>query len=235
MDLADMMLGQTDTTDGDVKGVATAVVTNNKDPEKQGRVKVKYAWRATEDESFWARIVTFMGGPDRGGYFLPEVGDEVLVAFENGDIDHPFILGALWSDKLKPPETNADGKNDRRLIKSRSGHEIILDDSEGNEKIEIKDQSGSNLITIDSSKNTIEITSGQDINLKAAGKISLECAQFELKSDATTTVEAGGSLNLKASGSATLKGTSTAVEADGSLNLKSSGSAVLKGAVVMIN
>ena len=206
MDLADMMLGQNDGAGDDVKGVAIAVVTNNQDPENLGRVKVKYPWRETEDESYWARIATFMGGNNMGGYFLPEVNDEVLVAFENGDIDHPFILGALWSGKLKPPETNTNGKNDRRLIKSRSGHEIILDDAAGNEKIEIKDQSGRNLITIDSSKNTIEITSGQDINLKANGKISLDCAQLELKARATATVEAGASLNLKATGNAVLKG-----------------------------
>lgn len=206
MDLADMMLGQTGQTGDHVKGVAIAVVTNNQDPEKLGRLKVKYPWRDTEDESYWARMTTFMAGNEMGGYFLPQVNDEVLVAFENGDIDHPFILGALWSGKMKPPETNVNGKNDRRLIKSRSGHFIILDDAAGNEKIEIIDKSGRNLMTIDSSKNTIEITSGQDINLKATGKISLECAQFEVKAQATASVEATGSLNLKATGNAVLKG-----------------------------
>jgi uncharacterized protein involved in type VI secretion and phage assembly len=206
MDLADMMMGQSADTGDEVKGVAVAVVTNNKDPENLGRVKVKYPWRETEDESYWARLTTFMAGPDRGGYFLPEVNDEVLVAFENGDIDHPIILGSLWSGKLKPPENNANGKNDRRLIKSRSGHQVILDDTDGSEKIDIIDKSGRNLITIKTSSNTIEITSAQDITLKAQGKISLECSQLEFKARATAKLESSGNMDLKATGIATLKG-----------------------------
>jgi uncharacterized protein involved in type VI secretion and phage assembly len=206
MDLADIMMGQSADTGDEVKGVAVAVVTNNKDPENLGRVKVKYPWRETEDESYWARLTTFMAGPDRGGYFLPEVNDEVLVAFENGDIDHPIILGSLWSGKLKPPENNANGKNDRRLIKSRSGHQVILDDTDGSEKIDIIDKSGRNLITIKTSSNTIEITSAQDITLKAQGKISLECSQLEFKARATAKLESSGNMDLKATGIATLKG-----------------------------
>jgi uncharacterized protein involved in type VI secretion and phage assembly len=206
MDLADMMMGQSADTGDEVQGVAVAVVTNNKDPENLGRVKVKYPWRETEDESYWARLTTFMAGPDRGGYFLPEVNDEVLVAFENGDIDHPIILGSLWSGKLKPPENNANGKNDRRLIKSRSGHQVILDDTDGSEKIDIIDKSGRNLITIKTSSNTIEITSAQDITLKAQGKISLECSQLEFKARATAKLESSGNMDLKATGIATLKG-----------------------------
>jgi uncharacterized protein involved in type VI secretion and phage assembly len=206
MDLMDMMMGQSDDTGDEVKGVAVAIVTNNKDPEELGRLKVKYPWRETEDESYWARITTFMAGNDMGGYFLPEVNDEVLVAFENGDIDHPIILGSLWSGKLKPPEKNTSGKNDRRLIKSRSGHQVILDDTAGSEKIDIIDKSGRNLITIKTSSNTIEITSAQDINIKATGKISLECSQLELKAQATAKLESSGNMDLKASGNATLKG-----------------------------
>jgi uncharacterized protein involved in type VI secretion and phage assembly len=206
MDLADMMMGQSADTGDEVKGVAVAVVTNNQDPENLGRVKVKYPWRAIEDESYWARITTFMAGNDMGGYFLPEVNDEVLVAFENGDIDHPIILGSLWSGKLKPPEKNASGKNDRRLIKSRSGHQVILDDTAGSEKIDIIDKSGRNLITIKTSSNTIEITSAQDIILKAQGKISLECSQLEFKARATAKLESSGNMDLKATGIATLKG-----------------------------
>jgi uncharacterized protein involved in type VI secretion and phage assembly len=206
MDLMDMMMGQNDDTGDEVKGVAVAVVTNNKDPENLGRVKVKYPWRETEDESYWARLTTFMAGNNMGGYFLPQVNDEVLVAFENGDIDHPIILGSLWSGKFKPPENNANGTNDRRLIKSRSGHQVILDDTAGSEKIDIIDKSGRNLITIKTSSNTIEITSAQDITLKAQGKISLECSQLDLKARLLAKLESSGNMDLKATGNATLKG-----------------------------
>lgn len=207
MGLVDMMMGQASGGgEQGLKGVAIAVVTNNQDPEKLGKIKVKYPWRNNEDESYWARVMTFMAGNEMGGYFLPEVDDEVLVAFENGDIDHPIIMGALWSPKMKPPETNSDGKNNRRLIKSRSGHLVILDDKNGSEKIEIIDKSGNNLLRIDTATNTIEITSHKDIKLKAPnGKISLDCLSLEMKAVTTAKIEANASLELNAIG-ATLNG-----------------------------
>ena len=87
-------------------GVTLGLVTNNQDPEKLGRIKVKFPWLSDEDESNWARIITPMAGDDRGMFFLPEVDDEVLVAFEQGDMRFPFVLGSLWNGQDKPPETN---------------------------------------------------------------------------------------------------------------------------------
>ncbi len=198
---------QQDTQDKGIMGVAIAVVTNNKDNGGVGRVKVKYPWREDEDESYWARIATPMAGSEMGLYLLPEVGQEVLVAFKNGDINYPYILGALWSKNKKPPETNDDGKNNIRLIKSRSGHKVVLDDTDGSEKIEIVDKSGSNLITIDTASNTIEITSNKDIKLSASnGKISLDAMEIEIKSSANTKIEAGANADLKATGNTTVKG-----------------------------
>lgn len=207
MSLFDMLQGPETRPREGIMGVAVAVVTNNQDPDGEGRIKVKYPWRNTEDESFWVRGMTFMGGKQMGGYFLPEVNDEVLVAFENGDIDHPFVLGSVWSTKMKPPEANSDGKNNIRMIKSRSGHKIILDDKDGNEKIEIKDKSEKNVITIDTKSNTITITSAKDIKLEAKqGKISLEAMQIETKSQAATKIEAGATMEVKASANMTIKG-----------------------------
>jgi uncharacterized protein involved in type VI secretion and phage assembly len=206
MSLYDVMQNPSAAQGEGVKGVAVAIVTNNQDPQGEGRIKVKYPWRNTEDESHWARMITFMAGGGRGAFFLPEVNDEVLVAFENGDIDHPFILGALWSGNMKPPEANGNGKNDLRLIKSRSGHQIILDDTSGSEKIKIVDKTGNNLITIDAAGNSITIESAQDIAIKANNRISIEGNQLELKSKATTTVEAGATLDVKANANLTIKG-----------------------------
>lgn len=205
MSLYDVLQGE-DSTDRRIPGVAIAVVTNNTDPDGEARIKVKYPWRDIEDESYWARILTPMAGNEMGVYFLPEVGDEVLVAFKNGDIDHPVIIGSLWSKKMKPPETNTDGENNRRLIKSRSGHFIILDDTEGKEKIEIIDKSDGNKIIIDTSSNTITIESAQDIVLKAKGKISLEAMEITLNSKATTKIEAGAPLDVKTNAILTIKG-----------------------------
>ncbi|MEK7729842.1 MAG: phage baseplate assembly protein V [candidate division KSB1 bacterium] len=190
-----------------IEGVVIAKVTNNEDPEKSHRVKVEFPWLSQQSESHWARIATSMAGNDRGAYFLPEVGDEVLVAFEHGDIHFPFVLGGLWNGVDKPPETNSDGKNNRRMIKSRSGHKIILDDKDGSEKIEIIDKSEKNLITIDTKANTITLTSDKDIVLKASkGKISLEAKEINLKSQAATKIEAGAGMDVKASANLVLKG-----------------------------
>ncbi|ETX05496.1 MAG: hypothetical protein ETSY2_22635, partial [Candidatus Entotheonella gemina] len=94
-----------------VYGMVVAGVTNNQDPEGLGRVKVKFPWLSDRDESHWARIAMPMAGPERGFYFLPEVDDEVLVAFEHGLIEWPYVLGALWNGKDTPPESNGDGEN----------------------------------------------------------------------------------------------------------------------------
>ncbi len=192
-----------------IYGVVVGVVTNNQDPDKMGRVKVKFPWLSDTDESYWARLATPMAGKDRGIYFLPEVDDEVLVAFEHGDVRFPYVLGALWNgqDKDKPPEQNSDGKNNIRMIKSRSGHIIRLNDEEGKETIEIIDKSGKNSIAIDTTNNAIAITSDKDITLKAPqGTIKLDAQKLEIKSSADTKIEANAGMDIKANATLNLKG-----------------------------
>ena len=196
-----------------VSGIVPAIVTNNQDSEGLGRVKVRYPWLSEENESDWAKMMTFMAGEGRGGYFLPEVGDEVLVAFEQGDINYPYVIGAVWNSEDSPPETNNDGSNNIRKITSRSGHEIVfnddaqgqsekieihtnaghriaLDDSTGQEKIEIVDKSGNNTIVIDSVQNSITIESAANLNFKAQ----------------IITIEANASMEIKSNGNLTLQG-----------------------------
>jgi uncharacterized protein involved in type VI secretion and phage assembly len=155
-------LGQKGSKEG-ILGVVVGIVTNNQDPDGLGRVKVKIPRLSGDDESNWARIVSFMAGKERGSFFLPEVDDEVLVAFEYGNINIPYIIGSLWNGKDKPPISNDDGKNNFRIIKSRSGHLIRLDDTDGMEKIEIIDKSEKNSLSIDTADNKIMIKSEKDI------------------------------------------------------------------------
>jgi uncharacterized protein involved in type VI secretion and phage assembly len=183
-----------------ILGVVIGVVSNNKDDDGLNRVKVTFPWLSEDEESHWARVTCFMAGEKRGALFLPEVGDEVLVAFEHGDIDRPYVIGALWNGVDKPPLTNADGKNNVRLIQSRSGHKVVLDDTDGSEKIEITDKSEKNSIVWDTAANTITISTDKDIALKAPqGKISLDAKEVLIKSSADATVEAGGSMTVKGS------------------------------------
>jgi uncharacterized protein involved in type VI secretion and phage assembly len=188
-------------------GVVVAIVTDNKDTEERGRVKIKFPWMGNESGEALARLATLMGGKDRGIVFYPEVDDEVLVAFDQGNINYPYVIGSLWNGKDKPPEKNSEGKNNIKMIKTRSGHTIKIDDTEGKEKIEIIDKSKDNKICIDSSKKKISIECGGDIELYASkGKIALKAKEIEIKSTASTKIEASAGMDLKASGVMRIKG-----------------------------
>ena len=190
-----------------ISGVLVGIVIDNQDPAGLGRVRLKFPSLADDEIGHWARVAVLMAGPDRGTFFLPEVDDEVLVAFEAGDVRRPYVLGGLWNGRDKPPETNADGKNNLRLIKSRSGHLIRLDDTAGAEKIEIVDRGGKNSITIDTAGNTITIASDADVKIEAPrGTITLSAQKIELSSTGNTEVKPQGNLALEASGTTTLKG-----------------------------
>lgn len=196
--------------DNRIYGVVVGQVTDNKDPQHLGRVELKFPWWSDSDKSHWARIANFMAGPERGAFFLPEVGDEVLVAFEHGDIHRPYVIGALWNGNAKPPFDNADGNNNLRFIKSRSGHLIRLDDTENAEKIEIIDKTGNNSITIDSKENTIMIESAKDVIIQAPqGRISFSAQNIEITSTAVMKLEAQTKQQTtldKASANLTIKG-----------------------------
>lgn len=218
--------------EGRIYGVVAGIVIKNdsaNDAEKPGpgRVKVKIPMLGML-ESNWARMVSFMAGKERGAFFLPEPDDEVLVAFENGDVNRPYVIGALWNGKDMPPETNKDGKNNTRLMKSRSGHVLAfndkqgeeqltitsakghvfrLDDKNGSETIQLIDKSGKNKLVIATKDNKITITSAKDIEISAPnGKLALSAKSIEMKSSAETKLEASAGMDVKASGTMNLKG-----------------------------
>jgi len=188
-------------------GLTVGIVTNNQDPDNLGRVKVRFPWLSDEEESHWARVLSPMAGKERGIYFLPEVEDEVLVAFEHGMMEFPYVLGALWNGKDAPPATNDDGKNNLRVIKSRSGHVIILDDTAGEENITIADKTGKNMIVISSKENMISIMADSDITLESTnGKLKLSGKGIEIKSGAEIKIEASQNMDVKAGPQLNIKG-----------------------------
>ncbi len=177
--------------------ISTAIVTDNNDPNRLGRVKVQYPWSEDHTESYWARITTPMAGDNQGIYFLPEVDQEVLVAFVNNDVQYPIVIGSLWNQDEMPPVDNGSDENNIRKIRSRSGHEIILDDSDGAEKITIQDSGGS-CLEFDTSNGHIRINSSMDVTINADANISIEAAnELELKAGVSLSLESGGELSLK--------------------------------------
>jgi len=204
LELLDIGSGQHD--DDRITGVVIGIVTNNKDPDGLGRVKVRFPWLSGSIESHWARVATPMAGNGRGLYFLPEVDDEVLVLFERGDVNFPFVIGALWNGKDQAPAGNSDGKNALRVIKSRSGHLIRFDDSEKAQKIEIVDATSSNRIVIDTSTDTVTITAGKNIVLEAPqGDIRLNARQVVIQASGRADIKADA-MTIAAQGSLALKG-----------------------------
>jgi uncharacterized protein involved in type VI secretion and phage assembly len=196
--------------DGFIQGLAVGVVTDNKDDARLARVRVRLPWQAEGDTSFWARLAMPMAGDNRGTYFLPEIGDQVLLGAENGDPSHLYVLGVLWNGKASPPETNKDGKNDRRLIRSRAGHELRFDDGD-KPKIELMFSDGKHLfmddegvVLEDGKGNTIKIESGSGAISVTAG------SELKLKSK-TVSIEADASMEIKASGTLTLRGTTVQI------------------------
>lgn len=179
-------------------GVVVGIVTNNRDPDNMHRVKVRFPWLSHCDESNWARVASPMAGKGRGAYFLPEIDDEVLLAFEHGSIDHPYIVGSLWGGKDQPHESNSDGANDNRGIKSRSGHVLRLCDKSGEESVEIIDKSGDNKIVITTSENKILIEAKGNIEITSnTGKITFSGIGIEMKSQAGVDISANAQVNIR--------------------------------------
>ncbi|MBI2766807.1 MAG: VgrG-related protein [Chloroflexi bacterium] len=201
---------------GPRRTAAIAVVTNTDDPDSLSRVKVKYPWLSDQDESFWARMATPMAGNGRGFQFLPEVNDEVLVAFEHGDMHSPIVIGALWNGVDAPPLTSseavANGKTIKRTIKSTSGHTVSLIDKSGSESIEIIDKTTKNKVVITSSDNTITIESdakvivkSNEIDIKGTQKVNIEATDIILKGT-NIKITADAELQMKGTAGATLDG-----------------------------
>jgi uncharacterized protein involved in type VI secretion and phage assembly len=183
-------------------GVYPALVTDVKDPDGQGRVKLSLPWAPDAQGAAyeaWARLSTLMAGAGRGTWLIPEPGDEVLVAFEAGDPRRPYVLGALWNGTDTPPETmDGGGRNNVRTIKSRSGHRIRLDDTTGQETLTIETPGGQT-VTMRDAPASVEVTdaNGNTMKLEPAGvtvttsaKVSVTAATAEI-SAATLTVSAG--------------------------------------------
>ena len=189
-------------------GVYPALVMDIKDPDGQGRVKISLPWSPDGSSAryeAWARLATLMGGNNRGSWFIPDVNDEVLVSFAAGDPRWPFVLGSLWNGTDKSPQAmDGAGNNNLKVLRSRNGVKITLDDQNGQEKLlmetpggqKVTLQDGPGMIEIqDSNGNSIKLESS-GITINASAKVTVNASQVTvstglLKVDAGTSIFSG--------------------------------------------
>ncbi len=218
-----------------IDGVAVGIVTNNKDPDQLGRVKVKIPALTGETESDWVRIAMPMAGKERGTLLIPEVNDEVLLAFHMGDISKPYVVGVLWNTKMKPPAGKDDQNNVRKFV-SRAGHELTFNDKQGDESVSIvtkkglklelgdkqetiklQDKSGQTIVTIKGgSSGQIEIKTGStkvsfnnkgEAVVESMKKLTLKSTEIAIEATAKLTIKGGAAVDIQSNGMMNIKGT----------------------------
>jgi uncharacterized protein involved in type VI secretion and phage assembly len=183
-------------------GVYPALVSDINDPDGQGRVKVTLPWSPDTGNGqydTWARLATLMAGNNRGSWFIPDVNDEVLIVFEGGDPRRPYVIGGLWNGSDAPPESmDGGGRNFLKVLRSRNGVKITLDDNDGQETLILETPGGQKVTlndgpgmieAVDSNGNSVKLeTSGITVN--AAAKVTINASQVEV-SAGLVTVNAG--------------------------------------------
>jgi uncharacterized protein involved in type VI secretion and phage assembly len=187
-------------------GVFVGKVVNNLDPMQLGRIQVSFPHLSDLNISPWARIATLMAGANEGSYFLPDIGDEVLVSFEKGDINNPVIVGGLWNGLARPPEFNT-GLNARKMIQTKTGMKLMFDETPGQESLSLETLTGS----------TVTLSDTQGITIKDALNNSIQVSQQGITINSPTTIKltVGGnsieinasSITIQSAGNVTIQGT----------------------------
>ena len=195
-------------------GVVTGIVKDLADPDKLGRVKVTFKWMSEDEtDSNWARIAAPMAGPSRGIQFMPEIDDEVLLAFEQGNQRFPYIIGYLWNGEDKQPR---EEKPEVRTIETVSGHYLEFDDTSDSEKISLKFKGETPSVVMDEKTVNIVTAAGHLVSLDDdKGNISLKFAD-----DSPSTVMEDGKITLSVGDSTSI------VMEDGTITIDGGGSTI---------
>jgi len=183
-------------------GVYPALVTDITDPNGQGRVKVTLPWSPDPGGGryeAWARLATLFAGNNRGSWLIPDVNDEVLCVFEAGDPRRPYVIGGLWNGSDSPPESmDGGGENNLKVVRSRNGVKVTLDDSDGQEKLILETPGGQKVTLkdgpgevqiVDSNGNSVKLESA-GITVNASAKVTINASTAEI-SAGMLTVNAG--------------------------------------------
>ncbi|GAB4114108.1 MAG: VgrG-related protein [Roseiflexaceae bacterium] len=251
------LVGDQDAKSG--TALVVGIITNIKDPDNLGRVKVKFPWLSESIESNWARVVSMGAGANRGWQIMPEVNDEVLVGFEHGDMNHPYVIGGLWNGQdaaIQKPDgfSKQDGKVTWRGFKSTAGHQLSFEEASDSKQIQIKTAGGflitlndkDKLIEVKTSKHTIKlddqgnavsIDSGGDFTLNAKGAVTIKSTgKCSVEGTAGVSVKSNASLSIESNAALDVKSNaSLSMQGMATAELKSSGILTVQGTLVKIN
>lgn len=185
-----------------IYGVVTAVVTANDDPEEQARVKFKMPWLDPDYELNWAPVVHSGAGPNSGSVWMPEVHDEVLVAFDNGNVSFPYVIGGLYNGVDKPSLGNGlfdNGKVKRRGFISRKGHRLVFFDADDKSGIALITNDNNLRLSLDETGKELHIYGDTKVFVESGQEIDLKASKVSVKADSDFTLRAG-KVTIKADG-----------------------------------
>ncbi len=239
-----------------MNSITTGKVVENWEEKHPGMVKVElFLGESGKNQTDWVRVAQPYAGKGFGSYFLPEVGDEVVVAFNQGDRDQPIVIGSLWNQVDTVPEETAVKDNTVKSLSTKGGHQLVFSEESGKETltlntpgkltlfmddksqlIDLKDEQGKNILTIDSKKGTVTVTAEKKIVLDVGGDgLTLDgtAKKATLKMN-NINIEAGMGLTLKGQ-SVKMEGAMVTVSATGNGEFSANGILTLKGAMAKIN
>jgi uncharacterized protein involved in type VI secretion and phage assembly len=196
-----------------INGVSLATVINNVDPTGEARVQLILPW--LPGVMPWARVASPMAGMLRGLFFMPQIGDEVLVCFNQGDIREPFVIGALWNTIDRPPTLLPTDAVTQRKIRTPSGHELSFDETTQSVTLtsNMRARVTLDLLKAELSTDAASVTISQDgnVTITAAQKISLAAPVIEIKAASVLNVESAGTTAVKAGAACTVQGAVVAI------------------------
>lgn len=264
MNLLDGIMGEREDSSGKIYGITTGIVKENYNEENQGKVKVEmYLGESGKNVTGWIPVMSSYAGNEYGNYWMPEVGQEVVIGFHFGERDYPIVLGCLWNKKNTLPKETANEKNTVKKFITKGGCEIVFHDEKGKEKIEIgtpgklsiivedekkriqlKDEKEENTILVDCDKGTVVLQAKTKLEFKVGNESILTMDDKEVKiknktieQEGTQKVTMNGqNINIAAKSNADISANANvSIKGNSSVKIDSSGMAEVKGGVVKIN
>ena len=210
----DLAYPQKSSTHRPIEGLHSAVVKANDDPDHLGRVKVKFQWNKEGEESPWIRVLTTHAGKDRGLFCLPEVGDEVLVSFDQDYPESPIVMGSLYNKVDAPIDEAKSSENEIKSFITKGGNRVVIKDTAGKEEIQITTKEGKNELSL-------KMANPPQVSIHSEGKIQLDADEIILKAKKKLSFTSKGPAELNAQRDVKIKGQSA--ELSGQTNVKIQG------------